>query len=265
MPGSSIVRSPEGQQFADALARNFGIEHDQAEGAMEALMPALVRGLERNTATPEGLAALLKALASGHHEAAIEDTGRLGNADTLTDGRAILGHILGGGATADKVAARAVGETGLSNAIIKQMLPMLAVFVMGWLFRNGRGALDDVLSKVPGLGGGGAAAPDIPSLPRTTPMGAPSQRPAMPGAGGSPLPMPDLDRITRRGPGDNPYGDLADAVRNGGGLAGTVRDVLGGMLGFNRGGIVSWIIKFVLLRFGWRILGFVVRRLFLRV
>lgn len=264
MPGSTIVRSPEGQQFADALARNFGIEHAQAEAAMESLMPALARGIERNTTSPEGLAALLKALASGHHADALDDTGRLGNSETIADGRAILGHILGGGQAADRAAQRAVGETGLSDAIIKQMLPMLAVFVMGWLFRNGRGALGDVLSKVPGMGAG-RGTPDIPGLPRSAPGGSSLPRSAAPGAGGSPLPMPDLDRITRQGPGDNPYGDLSDMVRNGGGLAGTVRDVLGGMLGFNKGGILSWIIKFVLLRYGWRILGFIVRRVFLRV
>lgn len=135
-------------------------------------------------------------------------------------------------------------------------MPSLAALVMGWLFRGGRGALGDVLSKVPKVapaGGGGGL-----SLPRA-------------GAGG-PLSIPDLDRInlpSGGGGGNNPYGDLGDVLRRGGGGAGAgglgtiIRNILGGLLGFGtKGGMISWIIRFVVLRWGWSILKFVLRRMF---
>ena len=61
-------------------------------------------------------------------------------------------------------------------------------------------------------------------------------------------PMPDLRNITA---GNNPYGNIANSIRNGGaaggGMAGGVRDILGGLLGFGSSrGIMGWIIKFIL-------------------
>jgi hypothetical protein len=78
--------------------------------------------------------------------------------------------------------------------------------------------------------------------------------------------MPDLRNL---GAGTNPYGNIANSIRNGGmaggGMAGGVRDILGGMLGFGSNqGIMGWIIKFLILRFGMSILRGLLRN-FIRV
>ena len=80
--------------------------------------------------------------------------------------------------------------------------------------------------------------------------------------------MPDLNRMGTRNRGDNPYGDLGDVLQRGGSGSGPlgqiIRNVFGGMLGFgNKGGIISWIIRFIVMRWGWKILSFFVRRLFM--
>lgn len=71
--------------------------------------------------------------------------------------------------------------------------------------------------------------------------------------GGNPLPLP------MPGGGNNPYGDLSDIIRRGGGpdsggLGSIVRNVLGGLLGFSGRGIMGWIVRLLLVRFGWGLL-----------
>ncbi len=291
MSTSAILNSPDGQRFVAAIAQQFSLSQAQAGQALESLMPAIVAGLARNTASRDGLAGLLKALGSGQHQGGVDDPASLAASDRIADGNAILGHILGSPRKADEIAQRAVSETGLGGAVVRQVLPMLAVFVMGWLFRNGGGMLGRVLGNAlgtpaggaasAGLGGGGPLSmPRLPGsggngsgglqLPGGIELPGGSGRPT-PRSGGGPLSMPDLDRIRRnrgdRAPSDNPYGDLGDIVQGGGGgaAAGTIRDILGGLLGFKTSGWLSWIIRFVVLRYGWQILSFVVRRMFMRV
>ena len=93
--------------------------------------------------------------------------------------------------------------------------------------------------------------------------GFPFPMPQMPGGGGqgAGLPMPQ----PQPGGAANPYGDLSDILRRGSGgsaVRGSVRDMLGNALGFQSKGIVSWIIRAVIMRFGWSILKRVLGRAF---
>jgi hypothetical protein len=136
------------------LARNFGIGEDQATAAVTALLPALAGGLGRNVGQAGGLEGLLGALASGRHSSYLDNPAVLGQASTITDGNSILGHILGSKDVSRQVAARAAGQTGLSQDLLKQMLPIIAAMVMGAL---SHGARDQGLR--PGQTGVPAAGP----------------------------------------------------------------------------------------------------------
>ncbi len=106
---------------------------------------------------------------------------------------------------------------------------------------------------------GGYPMPPIPPSPDTD---QPQPR-GETGGGGFPLPfpMPGSGNSER---GNNPYGDLSDILRrggrvpveanSGGGLWSIVRSVIGSALGFGNRGIVGWLIRFVVMRWGWRIL-----------
>jgi hypothetical protein len=91
---------------------------------------------------------------------------------------------------------------------------------------------------------------------------------SMPGQ--SPLPLPGNVPNMPSG-GNNPYGDLSDILRKGGGiqipipipgggqgggiLANVIRGILGSLLGFNGGGgVMSWLIRMFVMKFGWGLL-----------
>lgn len=124
----SIVGARDGAAVQQ-LAAQFGLKPEQATAAVGALMPALAAGLRRNMATnPAGLES---ALASGRHEAYIDQPEVLASPATTADGNAILGHILGSKDVSRNVAAGAAQKSGVDPAVLKKMLPLLASLAMG--------------------------------------------------------------------------------------------------------------------------------------
>lgn len=118
------------------LARSVGVDDATARTAVQHLLPALSRGLSRNAARPGGSDALLSALKSGTHAQYFDDPGQLGSRETVADGNAILGHILGSKDVSRNIAGHAAQETGLDQGILKQMLPMVAAMAMGALSKQ---------------------------------------------------------------------------------------------------------------------------------
>lgn len=113
------------------LARNFGLSEASARQAVEQMAPALTRGMQRNISNPQGLEALMGALTKGNHQRYVDQPESLGEADTLADGNAILGHLLGSKDVSRNVASHAAANTGLDDGLLKKMLPVLASMVMG--------------------------------------------------------------------------------------------------------------------------------------
>ena len=89
-----VLNSQNGQQVQD-LGRSFGISAGDAQKAVGQLMPALSRGIQRNAAGEDGMNALLKAVQSGKHERYLDSPEELSKPESVADGNAILGHILG--------------------------------------------------------------------------------------------------------------------------------------------------------------------------
>ena len=112
-----------------------------------------------------------------------------------------------------------------------------------------------------------------PGLSRSAWRCARRQRDAWGGApaggqprGGTPLPLPGDSGPSGGGwKGNNPYGDIGDIVRGGGqsgGLLATIlRSIFGSIIGRSAapagrssgGGWMGWLIKLIVMRYGWRI------------
>jgi len=118
------------------LAQNFGLSEEQTASAVSALLPAVGKGLARNTSTPGGLEALIGALSSNRHQQYLEQPELLNQQETVQDGNGILGHIFGSKEVSRQVASQASAQTGLSSDLLKKMLPLVATLAMGVLSRQ---------------------------------------------------------------------------------------------------------------------------------
>lgn len=118
------------------IESQFGLEPDQTQAALAALVPALAAGLQRNAQSPDGLQGLLGALSSGRHVQYVEDPTTLELPETIEDGNGILSHVFGNKDVSRQVAARASAQTGIGATLLKRMLPMVATLVMGTLARR---------------------------------------------------------------------------------------------------------------------------------
>ena len=239
---ADIAASPEAQAFAASLAARYGITPAAAQGAIGSLLPALAGGLEHSTLTAEGIAQLMETMAQGHHQNVIDNPALVGHPDTLADGNAIIGQLTGGAGLSSSTLQAVANQAGVPAPLMNGIAPAIAVFLIGYLFRHSGGLLGNVIGAAMG-GGGGMAFPQVPQMP---PMGRPAS------GGGMMPPMPDLRTITQA---NNPYGSIANSIRNGGAaggaMAGGVRDVLGSLLGFGSSkGILGWIIRLLVLRYG---------------
>lgn len=145
-----IMQNAQGGNAYQNLAKQFGIGSDQAQKAVEALLPAFSMGLQQQTQTMEGWQSVLATLGQAQNSAQFFDSDGDGIPDHLkNEGQNALGAMFGNPETAEAVARQAAQFAGLPVHMMQQMLPVIASMVMGGLFR---GAVNGGLGGV--LGGG---------------------------------------------------------------------------------------------------------------
>lgn len=250
----SLLREADTARQIDALGAGFGLSREQTEAVVGSLLPEISRRLERQVLSRGGVADLIGMLGEAQ-SAPAQLSGEAGR----ERGNEILEQVFGTRDVSRAVAARASLSSGIGESVIKAMLPYIIQMVMGAFARRASGGIGDILSKIPNFGGG-APTPQPQSQPRSGGFGLPT-----PGSG-SPLPGPE----GMSPPGRNPYGELSDVIRRGGSAGNTggsplwrvIRSVIGAALGFQSRGIVSWIVRYVVFRFGSSILRTVLRRVF---
>lgn len=311
-----LTDSPAGRAIVE-MARQQGGDPEQVRAAIAAIVPELSRHLERNTLSRGGLADFVGALGEPQHGMRLGKADLIGDPDAASDGNAILQHIVGGKDASRAIAAEASRASGLSESLIKMLLPFIASMLMSALQRWLQGGFGDILKRLPqgqgprsaddeedgerpmprrsgrrdddaderggGYGRGfelpqqgpiegipdrGSRTPmELPEAPAERPRAdSPWQRPSEPSAPSSPGSIPQ--QIPPSWPGEapsrsgrSPFDDISDILRRGSGpkvdgqpLQRNVRDLIGSALGFSSRGIIGWIIRLIVVRFGWGIL-----------
>lgn len=154
----------QGGGVASSLSDKFGLQEDQVRSAMQALVPAIAGGVQRNTREDGGMESLLGALAEGSHDRYLDDPDLALQDDGINDGNAVLGHIFGSKEVSREVASRAATTSGVDSDVLKRMLPVVASMAMGALSKRAGGGspfdgggLGDLVGNALGglLGGGG--------------------------------------------------------------------------------------------------------------
>jgi hypothetical protein len=156
-----------------SVARELGIDESQAMAGAAALAPAILGGFKKQAqAQPtglEGLAGMLGGLGGG----GLLDDVLAPQPTNVGRGNDVLGQIFGSRDVSRTVAQNAATSTGLDPALLKKMLPILAMLVAGYMARRGPaaapqaqapagGGLGDLLG---GLLGGGQAMTQQGGLP----------------------------------------------------------------------------------------------------
>ena len=128
-----MIMQAAGGQAPQQVGQQFGLNQQQSQNAIAALLPAISSGLKRNADSPQGLAGLLGAIQSGNHTQYLENPSQLSNQAAVQEGNGILGHIFGSKDVSRAVAGRASEQTGIGADVLKKMLPMVAMMAMGSL------------------------------------------------------------------------------------------------------------------------------------
>ncbi len=140
-----MMMQAQGGNAMQNLARQFGLAPEQAQSAVEALLPAFQMGLQKQTESIDGFQQMMNMMGAGNF-AAYHDAKDEGIPDEAVEqGKDVLGQLFGGKEVSRAVAAQAAMMSGISDAVIKQMLPVVATMLMGGLFKgfmnNGLGNL----------------------------------------------------------------------------------------------------------------------------
>jgi hypothetical protein len=136
-----------------SMARELGVTEAQAASGAEALLPALLGGFKKQAqAQPaglEGLGALLGQLGGS----GLLDNVLSADPTDVSRGDGVLGQVFGSPAVSRAVAHDAATRSGLDPALLKKMLPILAMLVAGYMARQRGGAGQPAAAGAGGLGG----------------------------------------------------------------------------------------------------------------
>lgn len=126
-----MVTGAQGGQGLDNLAQQFGLSREQADSAVQALVPALSTAFMSKAAQPGGLGDLAGAMTDDGHRQAYADPSAAQDADTQQKGGAVAGSIFGDNAIVEQVIAQASRYTGISADTLRQMLPVIVSMIVG--------------------------------------------------------------------------------------------------------------------------------------
>jgi hypothetical protein len=149
-----MIMNAQNGDVVRQIATNFKLDERQARSAVGELVPALSRGISRNTKDNEqGLNDLFEALRRGDHGRYIEHPSVATERVAVEEGNGILGHIFGSKEVSRNVASHAAEKSGVDSSVLKKMLPVLASVAMGALAKNGFGSAAGGSPQGAGLGG----------------------------------------------------------------------------------------------------------------
>lgn len=131
----SIIQLLISQMTGGAVGKisdQLGIDEQKTQQAIGMALPVIIGALNRNTNSSEGAQSLVGALQRDHDGSILDNVSQaVTKEETLKDGRAILGHVLGD--RLDGVSASVSRATGLDQDQVAQIFALLAPVVLGAL------------------------------------------------------------------------------------------------------------------------------------
>ena len=177
-----------------SMARELGVSENQAASGAAALIPAILGGFKKQAQTQpsglEGLGGLLSQLGGG----GLLDEVLAPQPTNVSHGNDVLGQIFGSKDVSRAVAQNAASQSGLDPAVLKKMLPMVAMLVAGYMAKQ-RGASAAAQSAAPAGGGLGGLLGGLLGGSHAAPSGASGGLASMLDLDGNGNPLDDILRM----------------------------------------------------------------------
>jgi hypothetical protein len=142
---TEIMQAAQGGQGINNIASHFGLTPEQAQSAVQSLIPGMSMGLQNQAANSGGLASIIEMMTGGAHHEAFNNPAATAAPQTASAGTDILHQIFGGQSGAEAFAQHATNTSGISASVMQSLMPVVASMVMGGLFKgaynNGLGGL----------------------------------------------------------------------------------------------------------------------------
>ena len=145
-----VLSQAQGGQGITNLASQFGLNPQQTQQAVGALIPQIVAGMKNNAGGLDGLVGML---GGGAHAQVAESPGAAFGTQGVSLGNEVLGQIFGSKEVSRNVAGNVSQQTGIGADVLRKMLPVVTTMIMGAIAQKGLGGL------LGGLTGGQNAAP----------------------------------------------------------------------------------------------------------
>ncbi len=126
---NDILQNAQGGKAVDHLAARYGLTPEQAQAAMQTMIPAFSAALERLKTHPEALGGLIAEVAGGGHGASY--AGPVA-ADGAT-GASAATRVFGSSEAIRQVARHVAESSGVAPETIEAMLPAVASILLGGL------------------------------------------------------------------------------------------------------------------------------------
>jgi hypothetical protein len=130
---NEILQSAQGGQAINNLAQRFGLSPDQAQAAVQALIPAISAGLTRAATNPGTLGSIISAVTDSDHQASFSNATAAQSPDAVQKGSETLSQIFGSNHIVQQIAQQASSVTGIRADVLVQMLPVIVSIVLGGL------------------------------------------------------------------------------------------------------------------------------------
>jgi hypothetical protein len=127
-----MLASQLGGGTVGTISQQLGVDDQKAQQVIGMALPVLIGALNRNASSSGGAQALTNALQRDHDGSILNNLSQtLTNPETLNDGTAILGHVLG--ENRGNIVNSISRATKMDPAQIEQIFAILAPLVMGAL------------------------------------------------------------------------------------------------------------------------------------
>jgi hypothetical protein len=156
---NDILQASQGGQGVNNLASQFGLAPEQAQAAVQAMLPAFSQALQNVMANPGSFSGVLTQMASGAHQGSFTDPSQIGAAGGLGGGA--LGQIFGSPEIIAQLTQHISQMSGVSPQVIQSMMPAVASMILGGLAHTmttqGMGAILGQIANAATAAGGTTA------------------------------------------------------------------------------------------------------------